>query len=59
VRNYLALLGWGFDDDDDFFRRRSSGDVLARAGVAHPAVFDEQKLRASTAATCASSPSTS
>jgi len=46
VRNYLALLGWGFDDETTFF----STDELQRSFSLEkvsksPAVFDEQKLR--------------
>jgi glutamyl-tRNA synthetase len=46
VRNYLALLGWGFDDETTFFttdemKERFSLDRVSR----NPAVFDEQKLR--------------
>jgi len=46
VRNYLALLGWGFDAETTFFTteelvERFSLDRVSRA----PAVFDEKKLR--------------
>jgi glutamyl-tRNA synthetase len=46
VRNYLALLGWGFDAETTFFTtdelvERFSLDRVSRS----PAVFDEQKLR--------------
>jgi glutamyl-tRNA synthetase len=46
VRNYLALLGWGYDDETTFFtteemKQRFSLDRVSR----NPAVFDEQKLR--------------
>jgi glutamyl-tRNA synthetase len=46
VRNYLALLGWGYDDVTTFFTteeliERFSLDRVSKA----PAVFDEQKLR--------------
>jgi glutamyl-tRNA synthetase len=46
VRNYLALLGWGFDDTTTFFttdelQRRFSLERVSKS----PAVFDEQKLR--------------
>src|ERR671932_143827 len=46
VRNYLALLGWGYDDSTTFF----STDELIRNFTLErvsksPAVFDEQKLR--------------
>jgi glutamyl-tRNA synthetase len=46
VINYLALLGWGFDDETTFFtidelKERFSLERVSKA----PAVFDEQKLR--------------
>ena len=46
VRNYLALLGWGYDAETTFFTTdelvsRFSLDRVSRS----PAVFDEQKLR--------------
>ena len=46
VRNYLALLGWGYDEATTFFTteeliRLFSLDRVSR----NPAVFDEQKLR--------------
>lgn len=46
VRNYLALLGWGFDEETTFFttdelQRNFSLERVSRS----PAVFDEQKLR--------------
>src|SRR5918998_6584583 len=46
VRNYLALLGWGYDDDTTFFtteelQRNFSLEKVSKS----PAVFDEQKLR--------------
>src|SRR5919107_1832812 len=46
VRNYLALLGWGFDDETTFFTtdeliRNFSLERVSK----NPAVFDEQKLR--------------
>ena len=46
VRNYLALLGWGYDAETTFFSteelvERFSLERVSRA----PAVFDEQKLR--------------
>jgi glutamyl-tRNA synthetase len=46
VRNYLALLGWGYDETTTFFStdelvERFSLDRVSRS----PAVFDEQKLR--------------
>ena len=46
VRNYLALLGWGYDAETTFFTtdelaERFSLDRVSRS----PAIFDEQKLR--------------
>jgi glutamyl/glutaminyl-tRNA synthetase len=46
VINYLALLGWGYDDETTFFtvdelKQRFSLERVSKA----PAVFDEQKLR--------------
>jgi glutamyl-tRNA synthetase len=46
VRNYLALLGWGYDEDTTFFtteelKRNFSLEKVSKS----PAVFDEQKLR--------------
>src|ERR687884_752579 len=46
VRNYIALLGWGYDEETTFFtidelKARFSLERVSRA----PAVFDEQKLR--------------
>ncbi len=46
VRNYVALLGWGFDESQEFFtteelQRHFSLDRVSKS----PAVFDEQKLR--------------
>jgi glutamyl-tRNA synthetase len=46
VRNYLALLGWGYDETTTFFStdeliQKFSLDRVSRS----PAVFDEQKLR--------------
>src|SRR3954449_4929631 len=46
VRNYLALLGWGFDESTEYF---SSEELVASFSLERvsksPAVFDEQKLR--------------
>ncbi|MEA2427242.1 MAG: glutamyl-tRNA synthetase [Thermoleophilaceae bacterium] len=46
VRNYLSLLGWGFDDATEFF---STEDLIASFDLSRvsksPAIFDEQKLR--------------
>jgi glutamyl-tRNA synthetase len=46
VRNYLALLGWGYDETTTFFTtdeliRHFSLERVSK----NPAVFDEQKLR--------------
>jgi glutamyl-tRNA synthetase len=46
VRNYLALLGWGYDEATTFFTteeliRNFSLEKVSKS----PAVFDEQKLR--------------
>ena len=46
VRNYIALLGWGFDDSTTFFTTEELVERFSLAGVSRsPAVFDEQKLR--------------
>jgi glutamyl-tRNA synthetase len=46
VRNYLALLGWGFDDHTTFFTTEELQRNFSLEGVSKsPAVFDEQKLR--------------
>jgi glutamyl-tRNA synthetase len=46
VINYLALLGWGYDDETTFF---TVGELMERFSLERvskaPAVFDEQKLR--------------
>jgi glutamyl-tRNA synthetase len=46
IRNYLALLGWGFDDETTFF---STDELIERFTLDRvsksPAVFDEKKLR--------------
>ncbi len=46
VRNYLALLGWGFDDETTFF---TTDELIERFTLERvsksPAVFDEKKLR--------------
>src|SRR3954453_22044928 len=46
VRNYLALLGWGFDDSTEYF---TTDELIRNFSLARvsksPAVFDEQKLR--------------
>src|ERR687889_601076 len=46
VRNYLALLGWGYDEETTFMtteelQRHFSLEKVSKS----PAVFDEQKLR--------------
>ena len=45
VRNYLALLGWGYDESTTFF---TTDELIERFGLErvskNPAVFDEQKL---------------
>ena len=46
VRNYLALLGWGYDEETEFFtteelQRHFSLERVSKS----PAVFEEQKLR--------------
>ena len=46
VRNYLALLGWGFDDETTFFSTEELQRSFSLEKVSKsPAVFDEQKLR--------------
>src|SRR5918999_2224702 len=46
IRNYLALLGWGYDDVTTFF---TTDELIERFSLERvsksPAVFDEQKLR--------------
>ena len=46
VLNYLALLGWGFDDSTTFF---TTDELVRNFDLSRvsksPAVFDEQKLR--------------
>ena len=46
VRNYVALLGWGFDESTTFM---TAGELVERFTLErvskNPAVFDEQKLR--------------
>jgi glutamyl-tRNA synthetase len=46
VRNYLALLGWGYDEKTTIF---STEEMVGRFSLERvsrsPAVFDEQKLR--------------
>jgi glutamyl-tRNA synthetase len=46
VRNYLALLGWGFDDETTFFTTDELVERFTLSRVSKsPAVFDEKKLR--------------
>jgi glutamyl-tRNA synthetase len=46
VRNYLALLGWGFDDSTEYFTTEELVQNFSLERVSKsPAVFDEQKLR--------------
>src|SRR4051812_43146163 len=46
VRNYLALLGWGYDDTTTFFTTQDLIDRFSLERVSKgAAVFDEQKLR--------------
>src|SRR5665213_4484540 len=46
VRNYLALLGWGYDDSTTFFTTDELIKHFTLEKVSKsPAVFDEQKLR--------------
>ncbi len=46
VRNYLALLGWGWDDTTTFFSTEELVERFSLERVSRsPAVFDEQKLR--------------
>jgi glutamyl/glutaminyl-tRNA synthetase len=46
VRNYIALLGWGYDESTTFM---TTDELVERFGLErvskNPAVFDEQKLR--------------
>src|SRR3712207_1993812 len=46
VRNYLALLGWGFDEETTFMTTEELVERFTLERVSRsPAVFDEQKLR--------------
>jgi glutamyl-tRNA synthetase len=46
LRNYLALLGWGFDAETTFFTTEELVEKFQLERVSRsPAVFDEQKLR--------------
>jgi glutamyl-tRNA synthetase len=46
VRNYVSLLGWGYDESTTFM---NTGELIERFSLErvskNPAVFDEQKLR--------------
>ncbi|HEX6585098.1 MAG TPA: glutamate--tRNA ligase family protein, partial [Thermoleophilaceae bacterium] len=46
VRNYIALLGWGYDESTEFM---TTDELIQRFSLErvskNPAVFDEQKLR--------------
>jgi glutamyl-tRNA synthetase len=46
VRNYIALLGWGYDESTEFM---TTDELIERFSLErvskNPAVFDEQKLR--------------
>jgi glutamyl-tRNA synthetase len=46
VRNYIALLGWGYDEGTEFM---TTDELIERFSLErvskNPAVFDEQKLR--------------
>lgn len=46
VRNYVALLGWGYDDKQTFFTTEQLTELFSLERVSRSAaVFDEQKLR--------------
>jgi glutamyl-tRNA synthetase len=46
IRNYLALLGWGYDDTTTFFTTEELQERFTLERVSKgAAVFDEQKLR--------------
>ena len=46
VRNYIALLGWGYDESTTFMATDELVERFALERVSkNPAVFDEQKLR--------------
>jgi glutamyl-tRNA synthetase len=46
VRNYVALLGWGYDESTTFMTTAELVERFALDRVSkNPAVFDEQKLR--------------
>ena len=46
MRNYIALLGWGYDESTTFFTTDELIEHFDLSRVSkNPAVFDEQKLR--------------
>jgi glutamyl-tRNA synthetase len=46
VRNYVSLLGWGYDESTTFFTTEELVERFSLDRVSkNPAVFDEQKLR--------------
>ena len=46
VRNYIALLGWGYDESTEFMTTEELVERFSLERVSkNPAVFDEQKLR--------------
>jgi glutamyl-tRNA synthetase len=46
VRNYVSLLGWGYDESTTFMTTRELIERFSLERVSkNPAVFDEQKLR--------------
>ena len=46
VRNYIALLGWGYDESTEFMTTDELVERFSLERVSkNPAVFDEQKLR--------------
>jgi glutamyl-tRNA synthetase len=46
IRNYIALLGWGYDESTTFMTTDELVERFALERVSkNPAVFDEQKLR--------------
>jgi glutamyl-tRNA synthetase len=46
VRNYIALLGWGYDAETTFFTTEDLVERFSLERVSRsPAVFDEEKLR--------------
>ena len=46
MRNYIALLGWGYDESTTFMTTDELVERFTLERVSkNPAVFDEQKLR--------------